>query len=271
MAATHDTAEHLPGANLDTSKMPGHWLLARLGKRVLRPGGLELTHKMLDMLAISSQDELVEFAPGLGGTARTALSKQPASYVGVERDEDAAASVQRFLDDPRYTCKIGTAEKTGLEDESATIVYGEAMLTMNTASQKVRIVREAFRILKPGGRYGIHEMSLIPDDISEERKAEIQRDLSQAIHVGARPLTAAEWRAILEAEGFQVIGEARAPMHLLQPKRMIQDEGLGRVLKIMFNILRDPAARKRVLGMRAVFNKYSNDIAAISLVAIKPS
>jgi len=30
----------LPGSDLDVAKMPGHWLLARLGKRVLRPGGL---------------------------------------------------------------------------------------------------------------------------------------------------------------------------------------------------------------------------------------
>ena len=29
----------LPGSELDVAKMPGHWLLARLGKRVLRPGG----------------------------------------------------------------------------------------------------------------------------------------------------------------------------------------------------------------------------------------
>ena len=28
----------LPGASLNIAKMPGHWLLGRLGKRVLRPG-----------------------------------------------------------------------------------------------------------------------------------------------------------------------------------------------------------------------------------------
>ena len=37
---------------LDTTKMPGHWLLARLGKRVLRPGGRELTRQMLDSINI---------------------------------------------------------------------------------------------------------------------------------------------------------------------------------------------------------------------------
>jgi hypothetical protein len=44
---THDHPAQmadLPGSELDVSRIPGHWLLARLGKRVLRPGGLELTH-----------------------------------------------------------------------------------------------------------------------------------------------------------------------------------------------------------------------------------
>ena len=36
-----------PGEGLKTEKMPGHWVLARLGKRVLRPGGMELTRLML--------------------------------------------------------------------------------------------------------------------------------------------------------------------------------------------------------------------------------
>ena len=47
-------------------KMPGHWLLARLGKRVLRPGGLGLTRIMLDRLGIGARDEVVEFAPAWG-------------------------------------------------------------------------------------------------------------------------------------------------------------------------------------------------------------
>ena len=42
----------LPGSELSASKMPGHWLLARLGKRVLRPGGLNLTRQLLESLAI---------------------------------------------------------------------------------------------------------------------------------------------------------------------------------------------------------------------------
>ena len=39
----------------DVHKMPGHWLLAKMGKRVLAPGGLELTRVMLDRLAIQPE------------------------------------------------------------------------------------------------------------------------------------------------------------------------------------------------------------------------
>jgi hypothetical protein len=50
----------------------------------------------------------------------------------------------------------------GLPGQSASVVYGKAMLTMQSASQKRKIVQEASRILKSGGRYGIHELCLVP-------------------------------------------------------------------------------------------------------------
>lgn len=110
--------------HLATEKMPGHWLLARMGKRVLRPGGLELTQKLLTELAIGANDDVVEFAPGLGVTARFALARNPRSYTAVERDRDAAATVEQFLAGPSQHCVLGTAEAMGLPDGSATVVYG---------------------------------------------------------------------------------------------------------------------------------------------------
>ena len=157
--------------------MPGHWLLARLGKRVLRPGGRQLTRRMIEALNVRPSDEVIEFAPGLGETARLTLKRKPSSYTAVERDKDAAALVQKFLQGPEQRCVVGLAENTGLPDASATVVYGEAMLSMQTPQQKSRIVREAYRLLKPGGRYGIHELCLIPDDLDESTKLEIQNEL----------------------------------------------------------------------------------------------
>ena len=83
----HGHEERIPGAGLAADRVAGHWLLARLGKRVLRPGGRELTQKMLDALAVSPRDDVVELAPGMGITTSQVLAANPASYVGVDRDE----------------------------------------------------------------------------------------------------------------------------------------------------------------------------------------
>jgi SAM-dependent methyltransferase len=258
-----------PDKELATGKMPGHWLLASLGKRVLRPGGMELTHEMLETIDVQTTDKVVEFAPGLGVTAKLTLARNPASYTAVERDQAAADSVGKYLTGSNRKCLVGRAEETGLPDTSATVVYCEAMLTMQPQQKKIKIVQEAYRILQEGGRYGIHELCLRPDDLDESIKEEIEAALSNAIHVGARPLTSLEWRTLLEENGFEVQAEAEAPMHLLQPKRMFQDEGLWRTVRVAFNMLRNGQARNRVLAMRRVFKQYEHNLGAIMLVATK--
>jgi hypothetical protein len=250
-------------------KMPGHWLLARMGKRVLRPGGRELTNQLLAELAISPDDDVVEFAPGLGVTARLTLAHRPHSYTAIERDRDAAAVVERYLSGADQRCVVGTAEETGLSDGAASVVYGEAMLSMQPAASKSRIVGEAARLLRPGGRYGIHELCLVPDDVDETVRDAIQRDLSGDIHVGVRPLTVSEWRELLAATSFDVVAEHTAPMHLLEPARLIKDEGLVRALRFAWNVATHAAARRRVLTMRGTFRKYNRNLAAVVLVAKK--
>lgn len=264
---THHATLELPGAKLDAARMPGHWLLARLGKRVLRPGGLELTRKMLAELHITSADHVVELAPGLGTTTRMVLASEPASYTGVERDAAAACATQRLLRDGRDQCRQGIAADTGLESASATVVYGEAMLTMQTASQKADIFKEVRRVLRPDGRYGIHELALAPDDISQQERSEIEHALSGSIHVGTRPLTVSEWKSALEEGGFELVSCELAPMHLLEPGRLVADEGLFGALRIAFNILRSRAARQRVSEMRGVFRKYASKMCAVTIVA----
>jgi hypothetical protein len=222
------------------------------------------------MNAIGPRDSVVEFAPGLGVTARMTLSRQPTSYTAIERDERAAAEVLNYLSGPHQRCQLGSAEQTGLPEQSATVVYGEAMLTMQGPEQKRQIVGEAFRLLKPGGRYGIHELSLAPDDLPAAVQDEISREMSRNIHVGARPLSAREWKELLTSAGFKVQSEATAPMHLLEPRRVVQDEGFFRALRFVFNVLRTSEARKRVLTMRRMFRKHRRHLAAISFIAVKP-
>jgi SAM-dependent methyltransferase len=265
MTPAENREQHMP----PVEKMPGHWLLAKLGKRVLRPGGLELTHRLLSELAVTAEDYVVEFAPGLGITARMTLARSPKSYIAVERDTAAAATVAADLVGPDQRCIFGTAETTGLPDATASVVYGEAMLSMQPAAAKAKIIAEAARLLRPGGRYGIHELCLIPDDIDTSIREAIQHEMSDDIHVGVRPLRAREWCELLEASGLTVTAKHFAPMHLLEPVRLVRDEGLLRAMRFVWNVARDSDARRRVLRMRRTFRKYRQHLVAIVLVCAK--
>lgn len=255
----------------EEQRMQGHWLLAKMGKKVLRPGGWELTETLVDKLHIGTEDQLVEFGPGVGKTADLMLRKHPASYTGVDPNDEVEASLKQVLARYPQARKVAAnAKETGLQDGCATVVIGEAMLTMQSRDEKLAIAKEAFRLLRPGGHYAIHELAFIPDDCPEAVQNAVGKALSLAIKVGARPLTVHDWTELLEETGFQVEMTTTRPMALLEPKRMISDEGLGGFLKFVFNVMRNPAARKRVLNMRKTFKTHRANLAAIGAVAVKP-
>ncbi len=273
----------------NSGKTPGHWLLARLGKRVLRPGGAELTRRMVADLAVTSEDDVVEFAPGLGHTAELVLRSDPHSYTGVEADNKAAIQMAAVLTKkkeknkkknnegskkdeaaPVTRCVVGRAQHTGLPDTCASVVYGEAMLTMQPDAQKTIIVQEAARILRKGGRYAVHELSLIPDDLPPEKVADLHKKLSKSIKVGARPHTISGWSTLLTEAGLTVETTQTAPMHLLEPSRLIQDEGWRGAAHFLWNLLRDKKSRTQVRAMRTVFRENADHLGAVALVARKP-
>ena len=257
----------------DEAHLQGHWLLAKLGKKVLRPGGKKLTNWMIDN-ANPTNKRVVEFAPGLGITAAEILDRNPKTYTGVDQDPNAATATTLSTKQARLGIPTevinGVASDTGLPTGSADLVVGEAMLTMQGEKGKTAIVSEANRILATGGRYAIHELLLTPNDVDQTVADNLRKALATTIKVNARPLTATEWSELLENNGFKVLSIKVAPMGLLQPKQMVEDEG-PRVLKIMFNLARNPQARKRVLAMRKVFSENAQNLGAISIIAEKVS
>ncbi len=261
--------DSLPLAGRSDADLPGHWLLARLGKRVLRPGGLELTGRLLDAARLADAD-VVELGPGLGRTAADIVAKRPRSYVGVDDTAAATESVRAVVAPVQGTVVVADAADTGRPSGSADVVIGEAMLTMQGDKAKRAIVAEAFRVLRPGGRYAIHELGLTPDGISQQTKDEIRREMSQAIKVNARPLTTQEWTQLLTEAGFQISSVDHAPMALLNPARVLADEGPLGALRIVGNLIRRGAARRRVIGMRRTFRRHRRSLTAVAVVGVVP-
>ncbi|MDO4243178.1 MAG: methyltransferase domain-containing protein [Actinomyces sp.] len=254
----------------ESERMQGHWLLAMLGKRVLRPGGIVLTRRMLAAARPSAADRVVEFGPGVGRTAQMLLEVGPASYAGVDPNPQGRAQMESVLADrPRARYVVADAADTGLADAEADLVVGEAMLTMQSPEGKAAIVAEAARLLAPGGRYAIHELAFRSGRDPAELEV-ARRTISRTIKVGARPLTREQWAGLLEGAGLEVVWTATSPMRLLEPSRLVRDEGVLGALRFARNMRRTAGAAGRVRAMRRVFRAQRRTLTAVAIVARKP-
>ena len=254
----------------EAGRMQGHWLLAKLGKRILRPGGRALTAKLLEQAKPTGDDDIVELGPGVGATAEVLLRANPRSYRGVDPNPEGRDAVKNILKKhPRADYVVADARETGLEDACADLVVGEAMLTIQDDAGKNAIVAEAARLLRPGGRYAIHEMAWLPDHTDEERET-ARRELSRVIKVGARPLTLEGWKELLATHGLEAEWHDRAPLHLLEPRRIVSDEGLWGALRFWNNARRIPGASDRLKAMRQGFQLQGKLMGGIVILARKP-
>lgn len=280
--STHKTADKTPApspahtppkgsrSGPEEQRLQGHWLLAKMGKRVLRPGGIEMTQRILKEARPTSHDRIVEFGPGVGKTAEILLATYPEKYWGVDiRDAQDNPLADVLAGHEEAILINADAKNTGLPDGCATLVVGEAMLTMQSDAHKLEIMREAFRILAPGGRYALHEIGFTPETPGDISKT-VQKDLSRTVKVGARPLTIPGWKALLNEAGFTTTYVTTNKMALLEVRRLIDDEGLGGFLKFVSNVARNPAARKRILAMRKTFKENQRFMCAVGFVATKP-
>ncbi len=264
-APPHPLPPALPRADRGDFTVAGHWLLARLGKRVLRPGGIGLTRVLLTNAAVSNAD-VVEFAPGLGRTAAEILARSPRSYLGVELDPDAAEAAALVAGQGNVT--VGDAAHPGLPDSSADVVIGESLLTMHDGDVKEAIVAEAVRVLRPGGRYAVHELAMAPDTVAEA--ADIAGGLAGATLTKVRPMTVDGWQELLTAAGLTVERVRTRRASPLALRRQLVDEGIWGALNFAVQLAKHPAARGRVRQLRLSYRRHRTRLAAVGLVAYKP-
>jgi SAM-dependent methyltransferase len=148
-----------------------------------------------------ARQHVVEFAPGMGRTAALVLDHAPAGYIGVDADPQAARLIDRIVS-RKGRAIAAQAAVSGLPDQSADVVLAEGVLTIRSEQGKEDIVAEGVRLLRPGGRYVLHELALRTE--AAAAGSQIRSALAHAMHVHARPKTVREWESLLTAAGLQV-------------------------------------------------------------------
>ncbi len=103
----------------------------------------------------------------------------------------------------------GEIEKIPLPDNSVDVIISNCVI--NLSADKDRVLREAFRVLKPGGRFAVSDV-VTRGDIPEE----IRRNILLWVGCVAGALEENEYRSKLTAAGFTNIG--------IEPTRIYRSE-----------------------------------------------
>jgi ubiquinone/menaquinone biosynthesis C-methylase UbiE len=93
----------------------------------------------------------------------------------------------------------GEIENISLPDNSVDVIISNCVINLST--DKDRVLREAFRVLKPGGRFAVSDVV-----VTGEVPAEIRKNVELWIGCIAGALRGADYTGKLESAGFEKIG-----------------------------------------------------------------
>ena len=243
--------------------------LAQVGKRVKSPGGLKFSEQFIDLLSLTNQDYVVEYAPGMGATSQIAISQNPRDYRALEQSplireywkRCAHLNAEKLIDAAPW--------QTGIEEQYVTKVYGENFMLHLTEQQRNATLSETHRILKYGGLFGIHELALKRDDYDPALKNKIEKELAMKFRITSKLYGPDQWSDKFYQHGFKVTNLLRHPVISFKWQGVLRDEGLARSTKIMLKLRSNKQVKSRVKGLREVLNKYQDQVCALCLIGVK--
>ncbi|MFC5727591.1 MULTISPECIES: class I SAM-dependent methyltransferase [Nocardioides] len=209
---------------------------AGLDRATLRPADLSpvdefhirgraATLEIIEALNLTAGSHVLDLGSGLGGPARTLAELTGCTVTGVDLTSEfcevaTALSEWTGLAD-RTRFQVGDATATGLPDATA-----DAALTVHVAmniSDKHALYAEAFRVLRPGGRFVVY-------DVLQGEGGDVQYPVPWAGDSSTSFLaTPEDMRELLPAAGFEISSEVDSSDESLvwfqQLRARIQQDG----------------------------------------------
>jgi SAM-dependent methyltransferase len=106
----------------------------------------------------------------------------------------------------------GEIENIPLPDNSVDVIISNCVI--NLSGDKDKVLREAFRVLKPGGRFAVSDVV-----VRGEVPAEIRRSIELWVGCVAGALEDTEYKSKLAAAGFEGIGIEPTRIHTVEDAR----------------------------------------------------
>ena len=255
---------------LDFKTAPGHQVLAAAGKKILRPGGRAATEQLFTWAGFQPGETVLELAASFGYSAIALAQRYGVRVVGIEKNPDSVAQARANVAaaglDDQVDIQEGDIFHLERLTEQFDYVLAEAILTMQSAPGKAKVLAGICDRLKPNGKFLSHELLVSGPNIDI-----IHQDLAATIRVNAMPLPIQDWIAAQKQAGLAPQQQQTGPMALLNPHRITQEEGLPTLLTMGWNMLTRPILRQRILSMREVFARHGSDLGYVALCSQKGS
>lgn len=166
------------------------------------PGGLSLTRRLADRLRLRDGGRVVDVAAGPGATARLLATEYDVIVDGVELGESTVERARGTSGLEQVRFHVGDAERIPLPDGVFDAVVCECAFC--TFPDKAAAAAEFARVLRPGGRVGITDVTVSADGVPAELTT---LAAWVACIADARPLS--EYSAILGRAGLRTVHTER--------------------------------------------------------------
>ena len=199
----------LDGAGLDRATLqPAD--LAAVDEFHIR--GRAATVQIAEALGLTAHSHVLDLGSGLGGPARTLAELTGCTVTGIDLTPefcDVATVLSEWTRlSGRTRFQVGDATATGLPDAAV-----DAVVTVHAAmniSDKPALYAEAFRVLRPGGRFVVY-------DVLQGEGGDVRYPVPWASDSSTSFLaTTEDMRELLAAAGFTVVSEVDSTDESLQ-------------------------------------------------------
>jgi SAM-dependent methyltransferase len=197
-----------------TSQIPEEALLASLGcgnptaLAELKPG-----ETVLDLGSGGGIDVLLS-AKRVGPTGKAYGLDMTDEMLALARENQHKAGI------PNVKFLKGEIENIPLPDNSVDVIISNCVI--NLSADKDRVLQEAFRVLKPGGRFAVSDIV-----VRGEVPAEIRRNVELWIGCMAGALEENEYLGKLKRAGFEVVTmEPTRVYHVADARELLSSKGI---------------------------------------------
>ena len=225
-----------------------------IGIKVLHPGGYKSTGELCKKCKITESSTVLDLACGVGTTSFYLQDRFGCKVTGVDIDENlisiAKKALMKKVKKDKITFKVANALELPFPDNTFDVMVSQAFFIL--IDEKEKALEEVSRVLKPGGSFGSLELSWFkvpPQDAYNELVTKTCNDFIPRVS------TFGDWEKLFASQDLIHIDTSKHPMDSGMSK-MLQSEGLANFTRIMYRVMRNSQARKRMMNVQAAFRKH---------------